>query len=40
VEPQGRAIDILIGLEAAPRENPHIGLDYRILEEGADVDAV
>jgi len=40
VGPQGRAIDILLGLEASPRENLRLGLGYRILEGGADVDAV
>ncbi len=40
VGPQGRAIDILFGLETAPREDLRIGLGYRILEGGADVDAV
>lgn len=40
VGPQGRAIDILLGLEAAPRDNLRIGLGYRILEGGADVDQV
>jgi len=29
-----------LGLEAAPRDNLRIGLGYRILEGGADVDAV
>lgn len=37
---RGRAIDILLGLEAAPRETLRIGLGYRILEGGADVDQV
>lgn len=40
VGPQGRAVDILFGLEAAPRENLRFGLGYRILEGGADVDQV
>ncbi|MCC5850352.1 MAG: hypothetical protein JJU29_19880 [Verrucomicrobia bacterium] len=40
VGPQGRAIDILLGLEASPRDHLRIGLGYRILEGGADVDQV
>lgn len=40
VGPQGRAIDILLGIEASPRENLRVGLGYRILEGGADVDQV
>lgn len=40
VGPQGRAIDILLGLEAEPRENLRVGLGYRILEGGANVDKV
>jgi hypothetical protein len=38
--PQGRAIDILLGVEASPRDNLRIGLGYRIVEGGADVDEV
>jgi hypothetical protein len=38
--PQGRAIDILLGVEASPRDTLRIGLGYRIVEGGADVDEV
>lgn len=40
VAPQGRALDLLLGLEATPRENMRLGLGYRVLEGGADVDQV
>lgn len=40
IGPQGRATDILFGLEVAPRDNLRLALGYRVLEGGADVDQV
>ena len=38
--PQGRALDVFSGLHYQPRDNLSLGAGYRILEGGADNDAV
>jgi hypothetical protein len=40
IGPQGRATDILFALEVSSRDSLNMGLGYRILEGGADVDEV